>query len=93
MNVLVVLPTPPFGLISAIVFGRVTAGCVRIRRSSSASSRSRCDDEEPLHLPTEPPRCSAWRRPAVDERAGVDVAALEPSCRRPVISARSSCRS
>ena len=40
MNVLVVFPTPPFGLISAMVFGRVTPGWVRIRRSSSASSRS-----------------------------------------------------
>ena len=42
-KVLVVLPTPPFGLIIDTVFARVTPGCDRIRRSMSASSRSPLD--------------------------------------------------
>jgi hypothetical protein len=39
-KVFVVFPTPPLGLITEIVLGRLTAGWVRMRPSMSASSVS-----------------------------------------------------
>ena len=75
-----VLPTPPFGLIRATVFGRVTPGCVRILRSTSASSRSPLETSSRCSLPAQPPRRVIRRRPPVDERRGMDVAAAEGWC-------------
>ena len=64
----VVLPTPPFGLINAIVFGRVTPGWERIRRSSSASSRSCSETSSRWNCRRSLPAVPFWRRPSVYER-------------------------
>ena len=72
-NVLVVFPTPPFGLISAIVFGRVTPRYARIRRSRSASSRSAFETNSCcMRRRNRPPRSA--HRPPIHERLRIHLA-------------------